>query len=212
MTRPLPPSQLARRAVLAGLAVGLTGCGAIAGLSRPPRLYVLSPKSTFPAGGVPVSWQLAVETPTAAGGLNTTRIAVTQQPYRLDYYASASWTDAAPLMVQTLLIESFENSGRIGAVGRNSVTFRADYLLVTELREFQAFHTDQNLPPTVDVRINAKLVVLPTREIVGSESFEALEPATDDSMDAVVRAFDQALGKVLRRIVEWTVSVPIPRR
>ena len=37
--------------------------------------------------------------------------------------------------LQTLIIESFENSGRIVAVGRESVGLRADFTLKTELRE-----------------------------------------------------------------------------
>mgnify|MGYP003345153382 CR=1 FL=1 len=40
--------------------------------------------------------------------------------------------------MQTLIIESLENSGKIVAVGRESVGLRADYILQSDLREFQA--------------------------------------------------------------------------
>ena len=66
-----------------------------------------------------VDWQLIIETPVAAAGLNTSRIALQRSPVTLEYYANANWTDVAPLMVQTLLIESFENSGKIVAVSRD---------------------------------------------------------------------------------------------
>ena len=39
-------------------------------------------------------------------------------------------------MVQTLLVESFENTGKIVAVARKATDIRADYVLKTDLREF----------------------------------------------------------------------------
>ena len=57
---------------------------------------------------------------------------------QIEYYARAQWSDRAPQMVQTLMIESFENSQRIIAVGRDVVGLRADFILKSELREFQA--------------------------------------------------------------------------
>ena len=71
----------------------------------------------------------------APSGLNTNRIALAHSQITLDYYAGATWTDSAPQLVQTLLIESFENTGRIVAVGRKSVGLKPDYVLKLELRE-----------------------------------------------------------------------------
>ena len=53
-----------------------------------------------------------------------------------------AWTDNAPLMVQTLLIESFESTRSIIAVGREAVGLRPDYVLHTDLREFDATYDD----------------------------------------------------------------------
>ena len=63
-----------------------------------------------------------------------------------------------------------------------------------------------NEPPNVRVRLNAKIIKQPRREIIASENFEAVVQATDTSMDAVIIAFDEALGKVLKRMVEWTIT------
>ena len=41
-------------------------------------------------------------------------------------------------MIQRLLVKSFGNSGKIVSMGRQSVTLRADYSLLMDLREFQA--------------------------------------------------------------------------
>jgi cholesterol transport system auxiliary component len=122
----------------------------------------------------------------------------------MEYYARTSWTDRAPLMIQTLMIESFENSDRIVAVGRESVGLRADFILKSELREFQAeyYRTDT---PSVRVAINAKLVQMPRRTIIGSQSFESVAETTGDTMTEIIAAFDQALGKVLKHLVEWVL-------
>ena len=69
-----------------------------------------------------------------------------------------AWTDNAPLMVQTLMIESFESSRAITAVGREGVGLRPDYVLKTDLREFEAIYEEGSPNPVIWVRINAKVV------------------------------------------------------
>ena len=146
----------------------------------------------------------------APSGLNTNRIALAHSQITLDYYAGATWTDSAPQLVQTLLIESFENTGRIVAVGRKSVGLKPDYVLKLELREFQAEYEDPNAPPTVHVRIISKLVRMPVREIVASHVSEQKQLASAITLDAVVNAFDTALGPVLKDIVQWTMTTVPP--
>jgi cholesterol transport system auxiliary component len=154
-----------------------------------------------------VSWQLLVVQPIAPAGIDTSRIALGPSPLTLDYFAGASWTDSAPQLVQTLLIQSFENTGDIVSVGRDSSLLRADFILLTELRQFQADYSQggQNNPPIVRVRVNLKLVKMPEREIVAGETFDAAVPAAGNSLAEIVDAFDEAIGKVMRRTVEWTL-------
>lgn len=177
--------------------------------NEPSKLYVLSPKSTFARDLPSVDWQLTVFVPTADAALNTARIALRRSPISLEYYARVNWVDTTPHMIQTLLVESFENSGRIVSVGRQSVTLRADFSLLTNLREFQAEYIGGG-PPRVRVRLNAKMVRMPQREILAHETFEYLEQATSEDLGSVVSAFDIALGKTLKRIVEWTLKSAPP--
>ena len=58
----------------------------------------------------------------------------------------------------TLLVESFENTGKIVAVGRQAIGLRSDFNLKSELREFQAEYFGGAKIPTVRVRINTKLI------------------------------------------------------
>jgi len=188
--------------MLAGCALKLPGSGA------PPRIFVLSPKSTFDENLPVVDWQLLIDSPIAAAGLNSSRIALRQSQIELQYFANAAWTDAAPKMVQRLLIESFENSEKIVSVGRQAVGLRADFILATELREFQAEYEGkgQGEAPDVRTRINAKLVKMPERTIVASITYDYLLPAKSTELVEIVKAFDLALGKSLKRIVAWAIT------
>lgn len=193
------------RTLAAGTALASGACSPIAAFrSDPPQLYTLSPKSTFDPDIPSVDWQLLVEVPTAAAGLDSPRIALRQTATTLDYYADVAWTDRAPAMVQTLMVESFENSGRIISIGRQSLGLRADFRLKTELREFQAEYLNSGLP-TVRVRLNAKLVRTRTREIFAGETFENIQRSTGSNIDALILAFDEALGQVLKDLVQWTL-------
>ena len=202
-------SATRRRFLRNCLAVPLAGVASacelmVPGQAPPPSLYRLTPKSTFSEDLPTVNWQLVVEAPVANAGLNTTRVTRRRTVTQLEYFARSNWIDRAPLMVQTLMIESFENSGRIISVGREAVGLQSDFVLKTELREFQADYHETN-PPAILVGINAKLVMMPFRRIIGSQSFMHEVKATKDDMADIVPAFDEALGKVLKRIVEWTL-------
>ena len=65
---------------------------------------------------------------------------------------------------------------------------------------------DDQGPPQIHVRINAKLVAMPRRNIEAGKTFEALEPARSTAFQDIIAAYDDALGKVLRRLVEWSLT------
>ena len=109
-------------------------------------------------------------------------------------------------MVQTLLVESFENTGKIVSVARQGVDLRADYVLKTELREFQAEYVRAGEAPHVWVKLNAKLVRMPARTIIASETFEARYAAGGTARKDTVIAFDDTLNKVLKKSVIWTMG------
>lgn len=198
--------------VLYGCSVQLPGAGA------PPQLYVLTPKSTFPKSLEPVDWQLLVELPTSPAGLDSPRIAVSYSPIELDYFARSNWTDRAPRMVQRLVVESFENSERIVGVGTDAIGLRSDFLLKTEIREFQAEYRGNGgagaspdtpgvgAAPMIRVRLGVKLVRMPRRIIAASASFENVVPAENNTMQGIIMSFDEALGDTMQDVVVWTLT------
>jgi len=196
--------------------LALAGCGDLLSAGPPPSFFTLSPKSTFAKDLPEVTWQLVVEQPISSGTLATQRIALNHDAMRIEYFAGARWTEQAPKLVQTLLVESFENSNKIVAVGRMAIGLRSDFNLKSELREFQAEYRETGAPPTIRVRVNAKLIHQAKRQIIASRTFESLVKADDTTMRAIVRAFDRGLGKVIKKIVGWTLktgaATPLKKR
>jgi cholesterol transport system auxiliary component len=199
-----------RRALLRLAALALVpaaaGCSSlIPGTGTPPQIYVLMRKTTFPPDLPSISRQLLVDTPVAPAEIDTTRVALTRSPTTIDYFANAAWSDRAPAMVQSLLIESFEQTGKIVSVARDSAVLRADYILMPELRRFEARYENGDAPPVVLVRLLVRLIKMPERTIIGDEIAEGREPAVRNGMDAIIEAYNEALGSVMKRLVSWTL-------
>ncbi len=190
----------------AALLLLLGGCGLLPGEGPPPRLFTPHPKVTFAADLPKVDWQLEVEMPTAPGSLDTVRIALQQTPVELNYYEHAAWSDVLPAMVQTLLVSSFENTGKIVAVGREAAGLRADFLLKTDIRDFEVESAAvTGGKPEARVRIVSKLVKMPDRMIVSDLDCDYKQPADSETLEAIVGAYTDVLGRCMRRIVEWTL-------
>jgi cholesterol transport system auxiliary component len=204
---------LCRRQVLfSGAAMLVSGCALISG-PKAPQLYVLRPDLAPAMGmGAPVRWRLTVASPDAPASLDTARIALTRSTTMMDYFANAAWTDRVPLMVQRMLIQAFDSTGRILSVDRDTAGLENDYLLETEIREFQAHYDMPNGAPQILVGIQVKLVRMPERNIVSGLMSTHQAQATTNSIDNIVVAFNQAAGAAISQIVGWTLNQPAPSR
>lgn len=197
--------MIPRRTFLLAMSAGLAACSAPLGGGAPPQLYKLTPVKDFPPNLPKTTAQLLIEAPSAPGGLDSERIALQKSTTSLDYFAGAAWTDRAPNLVQSLLVESFENTGKIAAIDRESLALRADFVLEPDLRDFTAIYGGTDVP-TVRVRIALKLVKLPDKQIVGLHTSSADAPATQNSVPGVVDAFNTALHQVIGDAVAWTLT------
>jgi len=207
MTWP-PAARLSRRWVPRAFILALAGCSGLLGGGAPAHLYRLTPKSTYPPNLPHPSVQLLIDVPLAPAGLDNSRIALSRSPISIDYFADSEWTDRAPLLVQTAILQSFENSKAITALDRESVGLRADFILRTEIRHFEAVYDSSDAPPEMWVAINVRLVNPSSRDVVAQSSFERRQRASANDIPSIVSAFDEALGGVMKDIVVWTVTNP----
>lgn len=188
-----------RRLFLLTGGAALAGCAVIPRVNEPIPLYTLSAVTEFGRSLPKVDWQLVVGTPVASADLDTTRIALTRSPGVIEYFANGAWADNAPILLQGKLIESFEASNAIIAVGRDAVGLRPDYVLQSELRDFQAEYAEG--APVAHLRLAAKLVRMPDRRIVASIVTDQRVPAEGGSLAQIVQAFDRAAGKAFEDVV-----------
>jgi cholesterol transport system auxiliary component len=192
--------------LLAAFSLLFGGCAQLLTETPPQRLYRLAPDVVFrdlPAQAA--RWQLAVERPVAAGGLDTARIALHPSGNEINYLAGASWASRAPDMLQSLLVEAFLDSDRLPGAGRDGAALRSDYLLRIELRDFQVGFA-RGEPAQVQVGIAAQLIARDGRRIVGSTRLNRRGPTETGSAAAVATAFDAQLGELLGRLVGWTLE------
>ena len=178
--------------LIAGLPAVLLGACS----SAPKLTYDLNPiAGDFAARGG--KGQLAIAAPDATLPANSDEIVVRTGPQSVAYLSGAQWADKLPSLIQSRLIESFQNAHLLRAVGRPGIL--ADATLHTTLRRFD-FDAAQG---EASVQISAQLVATSGRVIAG-QLFSADVPAPSSEPSAVAAALDTALAQVMREIVLWT--------
>lgn len=200
----LSPLAFARRRALALIALGggassLAACGVIPEVDAPLNLYSLSPEVAPIADPPPLDWQLVVAEPKAGADLGTNRIALSRAANRIEYFAEGVWADVAPALIQAKLIEAFEMAVPQLAVGRDVAGLKPDFILQSDLRDFQAVYAGSSAEAVV--RIAARLVKMPERRIMGSISAVARRPAPGAGLPGIVAAFEAALGDVFAELI-----------
>lgn len=181
--------------VAAALSFGLAGCG-----SAPPPTFDLSAARDFGKLGTGRG-ALAVGEPVAVQVLNSDRVIVNDGG-ALSFVGGAQWADRLPALIQTRLIETFENGSRLASVGRPNSSLNAPYLLSSELRAFQIEAAGR----TALVEITARLLTS-SGQVLSARLFKAEVPVTGAIDGAgATRALNEALQKVLVDIVRWASS------
>ncbi|MGH6897344.1 MAG: ABC-type transport auxiliary lipoprotein family protein [Geminicoccaceae bacterium] len=183
--------------------VTLAACQ-LPGKGPPPREFRVTEKTTFPEDLPKVTWSLVVDRPTIDRAIDTARIA-RMKGVEIEYYANANWVDRPAAMIEPLIIQSFRNSGAIDVVADRRSDVRGDFVLQTNIAAFQVQQADSGASEA-RVVMSARLMAMPRREVVGTTEIGRSVPARAGDLESIVLALDDALGKVLKRLVEWTLS------
>lgn len=151
------------------------------------------------------NWSLLVARPIAGLLYETDRITVRPEVGAVQVYKGASWSDLVPNLVQTALLERFEDSQKILTVAAPGGAVRGEYQLMTELRAFDSIY-DQPGHPQAVIEIHAKLVHSEDGEVVAARTFRETESASGVEVPAVVDAFSRSLDRASNQIVAWTLT------
>ncbi|WP_158813396.1 ABC-type transport auxiliary lipoprotein family protein [Methylocapsa sp. S129] len=187
------------RALRMGLALSAALLAAACGGSA-PETFDLS------AAAVPAAHklraQIAIREPLASQDLDSQRILVRTGPEAVAYLAGAQWSDRLPALVQTRLVQTFQNAQLVQSVARAGSGFTPDYSLELDIR---AFELDAK-GAQADVDIAAKIVDDRGGRIVAARIFKMQVPAggTDGAQASV--ALNAALSTVMAQIVAFTAA------
>lgn len=172
--------------------------------AAPPTIYMLSPVTGSAAPAAPdpeIPVDLAVLKPRLRPGLETDRIAVLYPDRRLDYFADARWSGPLGEVVQDLAVQEFHARAHLRTVSGDASVFASAYWLEIEVADFKAEYTSAGAPPTVRVRLRARLGGSGNRQILGQFTADAEQPAAQNRLTAIVDAYDRAADSALAQIV-----------
>ena len=197
-------SLLAATLALATLA-GCSALTAVSDASAPLDAFTLSP--VRPSAVRSIGQHIVVQPAAASGALATDRILLKPNRLQAEYLPAGRWVDPAPVLVQSLVVASLQNSGGFRLVGRDDAGLVPDFTLLMDLSDFQAEAPPVSATPwQVRVGLTATLIRESDRTIVASRRFEQSAAASSDSTLALVTAFDTSLAQVLRGMVIWTIA------
>ena len=198
--------QRAWGAALTVILLASAGCGSLLDTDLPASTsYVLAPAPASSTGIARSDVDLSIGRPDLAPGLDSERIAVLMGR-QLDYYRGAQWGGRMTEIVQTLLVDSFEDQQLFRSVTTEQSRVSSEYVLDISVRDFQAEYVGGNEAPTAHVTILGRLIRVTDRQLVETFAATAQGEASDNRLSDVAAAFETAAHKVVLELAQKTAA------
>ena len=194
-----------------GLARNIGGLdGNVAGLERmtgggaPPPLKAVYDLHASQGPAPPnktLKGQIAIPEPTAVVMFDTQKILFSPSK-DVPGFADAQWSDDIPKMLQTKLVQSFENYDIAHAPLRSMDGLAADAQLLIDIR---SFYVKADPDASADIGFSAKLLakdghVVASRLFAASRKIDTLDPVS------AVAAFNDAFESIATELTAWTAD------
>jgi cholesterol transport system auxiliary component len=186
-----------------GFALGASGC--IRLLPKPPPPPMIYSLDAAPAGAPPAfapkNTVISVGVPDAPRSLSTADLAWRTNGV-LAYVEQASWQGRNLDLLQTLLVHTFDRSGKVrGAVrtGEGGSNAEIHWDLI-------AFEVVEGAGLEARIQTNVKLFESRTRRLIAQREFAESVPMSDRAASAAARALEQAARNMAAKIVDWATA------
>jgi len=192
------------------LPLALVGCASWLGSGdarEHPTIYAPTPHLALNRSGPALDASVLIAAPSAAPMLDSPRIVIRLAGDELQFLRAARWSRSAPELLQAALLHVLEDSGKV-QVARQDSGLAADWLLVMDLRRFEADYS-QGPVPSIEIVVSAKLLNRQDKRIISSQIFNHSEPAQTSSTDAIISAFTEGVSKITLKLAEWVLA-PLP--
>jgi phospholipid/cholesterol/gamma-HCH transport system substrate-binding protein len=181
-----------------GIMAGLERMTGGAGKAKGPT-YDLLPPRDFPSGVKAPEKQLAIAELTAPALLDNDKIALRKTATETVAVDGGQWSDPLPRLLQLRFMQSFENAGFGGSIGRAAEGLTGDFQLLIDLRSFQIAAEGQ---PAALVAFGAKILDNEGK-IVSAKLFEVNAPVSAIDAPSATAALNTAFGDAAKQLVVW---------
>ena len=187
------------------VSLALAGCLSLPREEQPIHTFFLSLDRM--AGGAPIpggkpgAGVLLVNVPTAQPGFDTPRMAYTQRPYEVSYYATHQWADPPARMLTPLLVQALEQTSYWRAVTTMPTSVRGDHRV--DIDQLELVQTFLQKPSQVRLALRLQVIKLPEYLVLGTRLFDVAEVAsTDDAYGGAVAA-NRAAERLVKDVAGW---------
>ncbi|WP_236939926.1 ABC-type transport auxiliary lipoprotein family protein [Falsihalocynthiibacter arcticus] len=205
------PFVMIRSLVLLTVVSGCSALTALNDVSTPLDVYELrAPVDIQATTRRQLPRDVIIELPSTSGALATDRIMIRPNALQAQYLPEVRWSDATPVMVQTLMLRSVEATGAVRYVGRQPLASHGDFAVVTELVDFQAELNADTQTATVQLKLIVRVIRESDAKIVASKTFRASAPSASTETQILVEAFNAASTVLFSEFAGWLPSALSP--
>jgi len=197
----------AARLLLPALMLCLGGCTSLlggGGRDR-PTLYAPQPAIAIDSAWPQADISLLLAPPSAPPLVDSTRIVVRPHADEVEVLRGARWAQPPPELLQTLILRTLEDTGKLRAVAVQGSGITGEITLAIDLRQFEVDYRPGGAP-TVEIAFTAKLIRRREQQVLATHTFTHSERAQDTSTQATITAFGHGLAQLTSELAGWVLS------
>lgn len=183
---------------LAAFSLLLTTTACLGSSTPPPTIYTLRPAKEI-TQSCKINSSLRISSPISEQAIDSKRIAILQDGGKFDYYTGAKWAASPSEMMQSILVDAFEQSGALKSVSSDEESISADYILLTDIRDYEV---KNSAAPEVKIKLVTKLISAKDRKVIADIPIEKSITPDANKMEAIVAAFNRGSTDAASDIVQ----------
>lgn len=192
-------------ALTTGIFLALSGCSLLSPVpAESPNKYVLNtlPPTQFKKPRRQIT--LFVAQPATKSFYNTSLIAYSTQPYKIEYFAKSTWITDPADMLQPLIIQSLQNTHYYHAVISPSISGGYDYILNTQIEELLQDYT--HCGTILRLIVRAEIINGLNNKVVATKQFVVTQPILQKTPYGGVFAANRATAEMLRQLTQFCLK------
>lgn len=173
--------------------------------TNPPSSYVVN---TLPRD-IPVSRKhssvILVAAPEARPIYQTTGMAYSNHPYQVQYFSENQWAETPAQMLQPLLVQTLQNTGRFSGVLMPPYAGQSTYMLNTQILRFEQDFVNQ--PHSFKLQAQVSLSRSASNQLIASKEFSISVPLPQESPYGGVLAANTATKRLLQEVARFVSQI-----